>query len=298
LQTERTSAQDIGGDVATANPKVGRMLREVADLLEQQGANPFRVNAYRRAARTVDTLGEDIGEIAVRGSDALIALPGIGRALASAVLEILRTGRWAQLERLRGSAEPEALFRAIPGVGPGLAKAIHEALDVETLEGLEIAAHAGGLDRVAGIGPRRADMIRASLAAMLQRRPGRARLTVMRPEVALILDVDRDYRDQATAGTLHKIAPRRFNPLGEAWLPVLHAHRGDWQFTALYSNTARAHELDRVFDWVVIYFHTDDEPEGQCTVVTETHGPLEGRRVVRGREAECRDAYDRAEREA
>ena len=274
------------------------MLREVADLLEQQGANPFRVNAYRRAARTVDTLGEDIGEIAARGPDALIALPGIGRSLASAILEILRTGRWAQLERLRGSAEPEALFRAIPGVGPELAKAIHEALDVETLEGLEIAAHAGQLDRVAGIGPRRADMIRASLATMLQRRPGRARPTAARPDVALLLDIDCDYRDPATAGRLRKIAPRRFNPSGDAWLPVLHARRGDWEFTALYSNTARAHELDRVFDWVVIYFHTDNEPEGQCTVVTETHGPLEGRRVVRGREAECRAFYDRAGKEA
>lgn len=292
----QASAQDIGKDWATtANPRVARMLREVADLLEQQGANPFRVNAYRRAARTVDTLGEDIGEIAARGPDALIDLPGIGRSLASAILEILRTGRWAQLERLRGAAEPEALFHAIPGVGPELAKAIHEALDVETLEGLEIAAHDGHLERVPGIGPRRADMIRAALAVMLQRRPDRAPPTAASPDVALLLDIDNAYREQATAGSLRKIAPRRFNPSGEAWLPVLHAQRDDWHFTALYSNTARAHELDRIFDWVVIYFHTDSEPEGQCTVVTETHGPLQGRRVVRGREADCRDFYDRGE---
>jgi putative hydrolase len=292
----QASAQDIDKDPATtANPRVARMLREVADLLEQQGANPFRVNAYRRAARTVDTLGEDIGEIAARGPDALIDLPGIGRSLASAILEILRTGRWAQLERLRGAAEPEALFHAIPGVGPELAKAIHEALDVETLEGLEIAAHDGHLERVPGIGPRRADMIRAALAVMLQRRPDRAPPTAASPDVALLLDIDRAYREQAATGGLRKIAPRRFNPTGEAWLPVLHAQRDDWQFTALYSNTARAHELDRIFDWVVIYFHTDSEPEGQCTVVTETHGPLQGRRVVRGREADCRDFYDRGE---
>jgi len=54
---------------------------------------------------------------------------------------------------------------------------------------------------------------------------------------------------------------------------------------------ARAHELGRVFDWVVVYFHSDDEPEGQCTVVTETRGELVGRRVVRGREPECRTHY-------
>ena len=56
----------------------------------------------------------------------------------------------------------------------------------------------------------------------------------------------------------------------------------------LFSNTARAHELGRTRDWVVIYFYDGDHHEGQCTVVTETHGPLAGKRVVRGREAEQR----------
>ena len=108
-----------------------------------------------------------------------------------------------------------------------------------------------------------------------------------------MLDVDAEYRREAAAGRLRKIAPRRFNPSGEAWLPVLHARRGIWDFTVLFSNTARAHDLGRVRDWVVIYYHTDNEPEGQCTVVTETRGPIEGQRVVRGREAECRAYYAR-----
>jgi len=277
-----------------ANAKVARMLREVADLLHQQQANPFRVSAYRRAAQTVDTLAEDVDVLAAReGIDGLVALPGIGRSLASAILEILRTGRWAQLERLRGAVEPESLFQTIPGVGPELARLIHESLEVETLEALEVAAHDGRLDQVPGIGARRLDMIRAALAAMLGRRPARARTPAAEPEVALLLDVDRDYRDQAAAGRLRKIAPRRFNPSGEAWLPILHAQRGDWQLTALYSNTARAHELGRVRDWVVIYFHSDDQPEGQRTVVTETHGEFEGLRVVRGREGDCADHYRR-----
>ncbi|RPH60923.1 MAG: DNA-binding protein, partial [Burkholderiales bacterium] len=86
-------------------------------------------------------------------------------------------------------------------------------------------------------------------------------------------------------------APKRFNPEGKAWLPVQHATVDDWHVTALYSNTARAHELERVFVWVVIYFHRDAHPELQRTVVTETRGTLAGRRVVRGREAECRDWY-------
>src|SRR5690606_4473192 len=101
------------------------------------------------------------------------------------------------------------------------------------------------------------------------------------------LDVDREYRGAAEAGALPTVAPRRFNPTHEAWLPVLHTQRGECHFTALYSNTPQAHKLDRTRDWVVVYFHDDDHREGQSTVVTETHGAMTGRRVVRGREREC-----------
>ncbi len=59
----------------------------------------------------------------------------------------------------------------------------------------------------------------------------------------------------------------------------------------LFSNTARAHELGRTNDWVVLYFHTDHGPEAQHTVVTETYGPMAGQRVVRGREGECAVRY-------
>jgi DNA polymerase (family 10) len=72
---------------------------------------------------------------------------------------------------------------------------------------------------------------------------------------------------------------------------VLHTERGDWHFTLMYSNTARAHELKRTRDWVVVYFYDDRHEEGQCTVVTETRGALTGLRVVRGREAACREYY-------
>jgi putative hydrolase len=109
--------------------------------------------------------------------------------------------------------------------------------------------------------------------------------------VDLLLAIDREYREEAAADRLPKIAPKRFNPAGETWLPILHADRDGWSFTALFSNTARAHELGRVRDWVVIYFHTDRQEEGQRTVVTETHGPLTGKRVVRGRESECIARY-------
>lgn len=242
---------------SASNQKIADKLREMADLLEQQGANPFRVGAYRRAAETVVAHPEDLNSLLERGGlDGLIALPGIGRSIASAIRELLRSGRWAQLERLRGTLEPEKVFCSVPGIGPSLANKIHDALHVDTLEALEVAAHDGRLEQVHGIGSRRAAMLRAALGNMLGRRPLARPMRSMEaghaPEVAQLLDVDEEYFREAAAGHLRKIAPRRFNPSGEAWLPVLHTQRGDWDFTALFSNTARAHELDRVRDWVVI----------------------------------------------
>ena len=92
---------------------------------------------------------------------------------------------------------------------------------------------------------------------------------------------------------LRRIAPRRFNPGMRPWLPILHTERGDRHYTALFSNTARAHERGRTGDWVVIYLD-DGGSERQATVVTETHGPLAGRRVVRGHERECAAHYAEA----
>jgi putative hydrolase len=114
------------------------------------------------------------------------------------------------------------------------------------------------------------------------------------PPVAVLLDVDREYRSKARAGELRTIAPKRFNPKGEAWLPILHARPGKWHFTALFSNTARAHELGKVEDWIVLYFQSDGGGEAQRTVVTETRGALTGQRVVRGREPECFAFYEQA----
>jgi putative hydrolase len=271
------------------NQAIAAKLQEIADLLEQQNANPFRVNAYRRAARTVSVHEEELSVLAEReGTGGLERLPAIGHSIALAIQEMLETGCWMQLERLRGSLDPEQVFRSIPGIGPGLSRRIHEALEVETLAELEVAAHDGRLEQVPGVGTRRARMISAALANMLQRRPARVRRQVAEPGVGLLLDVDQEYRELAAKGKLRKIAPRRFNPTGAAWLPILHTQRHDWHFTALFSNTARAHDLGKTNDWVVLYFYTDHGPESQCTVVTETSGPMKGHRVVRGREAECR----------
>ena len=278
------------------NLQIADKLREAAALLEAQGANPFRAGAYRKAADTLARLPRPVRELFdAEGVAGLDALPHIGKGIAAAVAEIQITGRWNQLERLRGTLEPTQLFQSVPGMGPELAQRAHETLHVDTLEALEAAAHDGRLESVPGVGARRAAAWRASLATMLQRLRPRDQPAVAQPasqpSVAALLEVDREYRRKAEAGGLPTIAPKRFNPEGKSWLPVLHTQRDHWHFTALYSNTATAHKLKRTHDWVVVYFYDVHHVEGQHTVVTETRGPLAGRRVVRGREMECRQFY-------
>lgn len=276
-------------DRAVPNAFIAEKLREVADLLDQQAATPFRVRAYRDAAAYIDTMKEPLGAIYERdGRPGLEDLPTIGSSIASAIAEMLETGDLGLLGRLRGSANPEALFQTVPMIGPTLAHAIHDTLHIETLEALEAAAADGRLLSVEGFGQRRVDSMRHSLNEMLARR--RAHDGAAEPPVSDILAVDLAYRDNAY--TLPTITPRRFNATGERRIPIMHTEHGPWQFTALFSNTASAHRFGRTQDWVVIYFERDGHPDGQATVVTQHGGPLDGRRVVRGRETDCARLYD------
>jgi hypothetical protein len=276
------------------NKVVAEALYDAAALFAQQDANQFRVSAYRNAAKTIEELPEDVADVAARGADALDALPHIGKSIAGAIMQIATTGRWAQLERMRGKLDPEIAFQNIPGIGPTFARLIHEHLHIDTLEALEAAAYDGRLDTVPGIGERRSKIIRQSLASILARKGPllSSRPRTPPPPVEMILDVDREYRERARSGDLKFIAPKRFNPKGEAWLPILHTERGPWHFTALFSNTARAHELGKTADWVIVSYSSDHQAEDQFTIVTETNGLLKGQRVVRGREQECLEQLD------
>jgi hypothetical protein len=275
-----------------SNAEIADLLERVGDLLEAQHADGYRVRAYKNAAQTCRTLERPLWEILEEGGlKALIALPTIGKSLATSIEEYLHTGRLGLLDRLEGQVSPEDLFTTLPGVGDELAHRIHDELGIETLEELEVAAHDGRLSQVHGIGDRRAHAIRDELAAVLarsvRRRARRVRAREQaeehdHPTVAAILEVDEEYRTKSEAGSLRRIAPRRFNPTGEAWLPVLHATREGWHLTALFSNTARAHRLGTTHDWVVVIYEQDGH-EGQYTVVTEHAGPRTGMRVVRGR---------------
>jgi putative hydrolase len=277
-------------DSPLVNDVVARRLEEVARLLEAQGADPFRVRAWRSGASRVRRLDRP-AEVILReeGTAGLERLPDIGPVISRAIKSLVITGRLPMLERLRGEMDPEQLLASVPGIGRELAARLHNELDIATLEDLEAAAHSGRLASVEGFGAKRVAGILDTLASRL----GRARFPRRTPAevpVAEILEVDAEYRRKAAAGELPRIAPRRFNPKLEAWLPVFHAERGGRHYTALFSNTARAHELGRTGDWVVIY-HDGPDGDQRETVVTVRGGSLSGKRIVRGREEECARFY-------
>ncbi len=283
-----------------SNREIADTLDHVADLLELEDESGFRVRSYRNAAQTIRDLDAPVTTLMKQDGEHLLKdLPGIGDKLAGSIQEIATTGRLGLAERLESEIEPGQLFTEVPGIGPELARRIHKELGISTLEELEVAAHDGRLEQVEGIGPERAEGVRIALSGMLSRSSHRQLRQAMErqagerektPPVSLLLGIDEEYRTKAEHGRLHKIAPRRFNPEGEAWLPILNTKRSGWSFTALFSNTALAHERGKTHDWVVIYYEKGGRQQ-QCTVVTAERGKLAGRRAIRGRERECREYY-------
>jgi DNA polymerase (family 10) len=270
-----------------SNAEAARRLEQAARLLEDRGENIFRVRAYRVAAETVRNLPRPASDILAEGGRrALMELPGIGDRLSMTLSDLLLTGHMPVIEGL--GDRPEDVIATVAGIGPELARRIYDTLHVETLADLERAAYDGRLARVPGMGPKRLRGIREALAGRFRKPVGGP--VAEPPPVEDVLAIDRQYREQAARGALRMLTPRRFNPSGEAWLPILRTRKGGRRYRALYSNTEAAHRLGKEHDWVVVYYERDGAT-GQCTVVTETGGPLEGRRVIRGREMECARYY-------
>jgi len=151
--------------VPVHNADIAAVFEEIADLLEIRGDNPFRIRAYRNAARTVGELGQDLAALVARGRD-LPKLPGIGADLAGKIAEIGRTGTCALLERLHREL-PAAITELlrIPGLGPKRVKLLHDALKVDTVEALRRAAGAGRIRELPGFGEKTESRIREALAA-------------------------------------------------------------------------------------------------------------------------------------
>ena len=134
------------------NEDVAVVFEEIADLLEIENANPFRVRAYRNAARTIRGLSRELSDLISAGKD-LTALPGIGKDLAAKIREILDTGHAAALDKLHREipASVEDLLK-LPGLGPKRVKQLYHELDIQNLAQLETAARNGRLRALPGFG--------------------------------------------------------------------------------------------------------------------------------------------------
>jgi DNA polymerase (family 10) len=162
------------------NVEIAKTFEEVADLLEIQGANPFRVRAYRNAARTIGTLNTPVASMLEAGGGALEELPGIGADLAGKIGTLCRTGALPLLGQLKRKT-PESLVTLlrIPGIGPKRAKLIYRKLGVKTLPQLERAARAGRLADLPGLG---AATERAILLGIQQEHTHAARMPLAEAE--------------------------------------------------------------------------------------------------------------------
>lgn len=279
-----------------SNDDIANVFEQVADLLEAQGDDFYRIRAYRKGAQSVRAHSRAVVDVLeADGTAGLEALPYIGKRLAGSIEELATTGELGLLARLLIDVSPEDIFTTVPGIGQLLARRLYRGLGIKTLEALEQAAYDGTLDQVPGFGEGRVAIVRDALAAMLnhhaskqvrpQRTVQKSLLVNAAPSVELLLEVDRQYRYLAKAGQLRMITPKRFNPEGKPWLPVMELKKEGWLFTALFSNTARAHELGKTDDWVVVSFERSQpgsQQQGQCTIVTEQYGARKGDRVVRG----------------
>jgi DNA polymerase (family X) len=145
---------------------VARALREIANLLEAQGANPFKVKAYERGARVVERLRDDLGTLVAE--ERLTQVAGIGPALAATIAELVLTGETGQLVKLRQGLPP-GVQELLPVLSLSKIKALHEALGIQGLADLEAAAREGRLRGVKGFGLRTEEKLLAEIAALKTR---------------------------------------------------------------------------------------------------------------------------------
>ena len=151
------------------NADIGSIFEEIADLLEIENANPFRVRAYRNAARQLQGMGVPAADMVAKGED-LTELPGIGDDLAAKIQEIVETGKCQFLEKLRKKTPPTITeLLKIPGLGPKRVRALYHELDVHTLEQLARAARDGRIRKLPGFGEKTEQTILEAISAHVEK---------------------------------------------------------------------------------------------------------------------------------
>ncbi len=150
------------------NQELARIFERMADILEFQGESRFRINAYRKAARELEDLTEDVVQLAAEGS--LRQIPGIGDAIAKKILEYLETGSIKKYEELRSHVSDAMIeMLEIPGLGPRTLAALHKTAGVDSMRKLERVLKEGSYEGIAGIGEKKAQNILKGVALYKER---------------------------------------------------------------------------------------------------------------------------------
>jgi DNA polymerase (family 10) len=151
------------------NTDIADIFEAIADYLEIEGENPFKIRAYRNASRTVRGLGPELKDMLAAG-EALTELPGIGKELAAKIVEILQTGTARALEKLKEKVPAGVIeMLKIPGLGPKRVSALYHKLTIESLAGLKESAEAGRVQTLPGFGLKTEQHIRKAIEALSQR---------------------------------------------------------------------------------------------------------------------------------
>ena len=147
------------------NEAIARRFYRLAGLMEIRGDDPFRLRSYRNAAEVIEVWPTPSKEVAEKeGVDGLLEIPGVGKAIAGKVIDLLERGTFDAWERLIAETPESVLdLTELPGIGPKTAALLHQRFKISSLEDLKAFVASGGLNMVDGIGPRTAEKIKEAL---------------------------------------------------------------------------------------------------------------------------------------
>ena len=148
------------------NEAIARRFYRLAALMEVRGDDPFRWRSYRNAAEAIEVWPTPLKEIAEKdGVTGLQEIPGVGKAIAGKVIDLLTKGTFDAWERLTAETPETVLdLMEVPGIGPKTAALLHKRFKVSTLDDMKAFVASGGLEMVDGIGPRTAEKIKEALS--------------------------------------------------------------------------------------------------------------------------------------
>ena len=148
------------------NEAIARRFAQLAALMEIRGDDPFRLRSYRNAGEAIETWPTQMADIAnYEGIEGLQNVPGVGKAIAKKIMELLERGTFDVWERLTAETPASVLdLLELPGIGPKTVANLHQKYKISSLKDLKAFVAGGGLNQVDGIGPKTAARIKESLS--------------------------------------------------------------------------------------------------------------------------------------